>query len=192
MNDVTPFINAVDVGAVLVLLLGMMLGRSRRLSGEIGHLVSVVAAFAAGLLGYRPLCAWFSRWEQLGPRGAYALAFVAAIVAAALLMVIIRIGLMRVIQVVLTEPADRTLGGLVGLVRGAILVTAIFILMNLMPSAFLNRQFGEASLIGRWVRKLQPTVEERLPFLEKKTDQLMEDNIVLQEEEPAPRRRRSR
>lgn len=188
--DVTPLFNAVDVGAVVILILGILLGLSRRLSGEVAYLISVVVAFVVGLIAYRPLADWFLDLEPLGPRSAHALAFLAAVVAAGVLMILVRLGLARVIRVALSEQADRALGAIAGFVRSVVLVTVIFIVMNLVPSTFLNRQFGEASAIGRVVQEFMPAIEEKLPELEKKIPAAIDLDHGKEDEAPSRRRRR--
>ncbi|MDI6774615.1 MAG: CvpA family protein [Verrucomicrobiota bacterium] len=187
--DVMPLFNAVDIGAVVLLILGVLLGFSRRLSGELTCLISVVAAFVVGLFLCRPLTDWFLALERLGPQPARVLAFLAALVVAGVLMILARLGLARAIRVVFSEQADRLLGALAGLVRSLVLIAVIFIVANLVPSEFLNRQFGEASAIGRVVRKFMPAIEEKLPAIEERAQQIVE-SYGAEEDADTPSRRK--
>jgi membrane protein required for colicin V production len=188
--DVTPLFNAVDVGAVIALILGVFLGLVRRLSGELAHLISVVVAFVAGLLAFRPVAAWLAGYESLGPRTVQALAFVIIVVGAGVLMILLRLALLRAMRGMIGEEADRLLGGLAGLIRSIVVITVVFVLMNLVPSDFLNRQFGEASAIGRVVREFMPAIEEKLPEIEKKVPKMMELGSGEENDSSSSRRRR--
>jgi membrane protein required for colicin V production len=160
--DALPPPALVDVIAVALIALAALHGSFRGLSGELASLVATVAAFWFGVHGYQPVGAWMDAHSRLHGRPAFALAFATVIVAGVLIMLVLRWALKRIIRVVVEPTADRVCGTLAGGVRGALWVTALFILANLSPNTYLNRKLGEESLVGTLVMRALPHGRELL------------------------------
>ena len=158
--------NMIDILAIIVLLLGILLGFRRRLSGELAHLISMVVAFLVGFFSYQPLGQWLLENSRLGPRAAQAAVFVFTIILASLAMVLVRTLLKRILSVVLEEETDKMAGGVAGFVKSVLLILIIFLFMNMIPHAYLNRVFGEESAIGRGVLTWMPKIEEKMDSME--------------------------
>ena len=152
--------NLVDVIALFIVVIGIVQGCFRRLSGELSHLISVVAAFVAGMFAFRPLGIWLVEHTRLTEKSAHVTAFIAVIVASLVLMALIRILLRRIMRVIIEEQVDRTLGGFAGFLRASVFVLVVFVIMNMWPHEYLNRIFGEESMIGRTVKSCMPVLQE--------------------------------
>ena len=155
-------LNAVDILAFVVIAIGVWQGYRRRLSGELAGLISSAIALLAGVLLCRPLGDSLLANTRLGPEASRTVGFVLAVAVASLLMVLIRYVLKGVMQVVVEETTDKIVGCIAGAVRMTVIVLIGFVIMNLLPHEYLNRLFGEESLIGRGVLKSMPVVRERI------------------------------
>jgi uncharacterized membrane protein required for colicin V production len=70
--------------------------------------------------------------------------------------------LKKMITLVFAGGFDKSVGVLAGLLRMSVLVCIVFIIMNMVPVAFLNKHFGEESVVGRFMIRYVPTVEKTL------------------------------
>lgn len=167
-------LNIIDIAAIAIVALGIIQGYRRRLSGELAHLISVVAAFGIGLFFFRPVGNWFTEHTRLTDQGAHVVAFVATMLASVIVMAILRIALGRMMKVVIEPEVDRTGGAVAGFVRASVFVLIVFIIMNMWPHDFLNRIFGEESLIGTGVVKCMPALREAVEEQKEKVTELRE------------------
>lgn len=152
--------NIIDIAAIAIVILGIIQGYRRRLSGELAHLISVVAAFSIGVFFFRPVGSWFTDHTRLTDQGSHVVAFITTMLASLIVMTLLRIVLGRVMKVVIEPEVDRTAGAIAGFCRASVFVIIVFIIMNMWPHDYLNRVFGEESLIGGIVIKCMPTVQE--------------------------------
>jgi uncharacterized membrane protein required for colicin V production len=155
--------NLIDVIAVSLVCLLTIRGYLRGLAGELAQLLSLVIALAAGLFYYSPLAGWLEAHTRLTGSSARAAAFVAVLGAAVAILIVLRHLLARFMKVVFEERFNR-LGGLAaGFVRALALVMVVFLVMNLWPHPYLNRQFGEESVIGRFLIGRLPALRSETP-----------------------------
>lgn len=156
--------NIVDFVALIFIVIGAFIGYRRGLSGELAQLISMAAAFVLSLFLYHPLGSWLHENTQLydRPQLARALAYFATIVVATIAMVLLRFLLKRIMQVVIEREADKIGGVIAGLVRSIILVAIVLLLMNMWPHQYLNRLFGEESMLGTVVVRCMPSLHERV------------------------------
>ena len=153
--------SVVDICAFALLVLGILVGLRRGLSGEVANLLSLVVGFMAGVTAHRLFDAGWP--APAGRAGLHAVAgVVVALVAGTVAMALARFVCKRLIRIVIEEESDRVWGAVVGGLRSAIFVLAIFIVMNLLPNERANRWFGETSLIGQQVVRFMPCVEEKI------------------------------
>ncbi|NQT94380.1 MAG: CvpA family protein [Lentisphaerae bacterium] len=169
MEGFPPF-SIVDVVAVAVAAAVAVHGFFRRLSGEVAGLIGSVTALLMGLSLCRPLGAWLYEHTRLDEQPARAVAFLVTVIAALIVMVILRALLSKLMKLVFEPTTDRIGGIVAGFLRGTVYVILFFLLMNLWPHEYLNRVFGEESVIGTAVVEQIPFVRERikdLPLTEK-------------------------
>ena len=155
-----PSPSVVDVVALAVVAAGGLLGLFRGLSGELARLISTVAALLLGLRFYRPIGEWAVANTRLTGRPALAIGFIVTVLVVVVVTLLIRFATKRVLKVVVEGSAER-IGGLVaGLVSAAVAVFMCFVILNLVPSAYLNRKFGSESVVGTIVLKAMPHLQE--------------------------------
>jgi uncharacterized membrane protein required for colicin V production len=157
-----PYPNVVDLIAVLFIIFSIYHGSRRGLSGEIAQLVSVVVAFVVGMLGHRPVADWIDLNTRIHGSAAAALSFVTIVVIAGIVMICLRSLLRKIMKVVFEEPFDKVAGSVAGFVRSALFTLIVFIAVNLTPHEYLNRLFGEESVIGTLTLKMMPMLQEEL------------------------------
>jgi len=169
MENIPPP-SVIDIVALIIVALGMFQGFRRGLSGELARLISIVVAFALGLHFYHPFGLWLSAHTRLSEQPAHALAFITAIIAAIVTMILLRIVLKRVMTIVFEKKIDKMGGLLAGFVCSSVIVIIIFMIMIIVPNNYLNRQFGQNSVIGSVIIKYMPVLckeSEELPIAEK-------------------------
>lgn len=155
-----PAFNIPDIIALAVLAIGTFIGYRRRLSGEVGRLIGITAAFIVGLFIYAPIVGWLVGYTRLDYGASRIAGYLFTIIAAVAVMVVARVTLGNLIKVVIAEETDRILGLVAGFVRSAVFVLIIFLAMNLVPHDYLNAKFGQESFIGRIVIRLMPALDD--------------------------------
>jgi uncharacterized membrane protein required for colicin V production len=166
MRPILPPSNAADVLALAVLVYGGIRGCRRGLSRELAGLVSWAVTLGLGLRFHGRFGAWLANHSRVTGPAAWALAFVLAAAGVFLAMGLLRLLLRRVMRLFVEEKAERPGGALAGALRGTLLAAAIFIAMNMVPSQYLNRKFGEESVTGRILLALLPEIGRRREALE--------------------------
>ncbi|OQX58126.1 MAG: hypothetical protein B5M52_05995 [Helicobacteraceae bacterium 4484_230] len=157
-----PEFNLVDIIALALIAVGAVQGYFRGLSGEIARLVGTVLAFVAGISLHATVGKWILENTRLEDQAAHAVAFIATILLAFAVMIVLRLIVKRLIKVVFADGFDKSSGVIAGVLRMSIVVCIIFFGMNMIPHDYLNRTFGEESVIGRIVVKYVPMVRETL------------------------------
>ncbi len=155
-------LNPVDIAALILIGIGCIQGYFRGLSGELARLIGTVLAFMAGISLHDPVGEWILENTRLEDQSAHAVAFIATILLCIVIMLILRVVVKKMIKVVFAEKFDKTVGIFAGMLRMGVVVCIIFICMNLIPHEYLNRHFGEESVIGNFVVQYVPTIRDTL------------------------------
>lgn len=171
MDDaVTQGFNLVDVIFAVVLLLGVLRGYHRKLSGQIAGTVALVVGFLAGIQLFEPCDAFFLDRSRLSTEAAHAAAFITTLVLACLLMLLVRVILSRVMEFTFTPSFDHWGGAFAGLLRTVVFAVLFIVAMLMVPHDYVNRTFGEASAVGRAVRAVLPEARDALDGLRPRLD----------------------
>jgi uncharacterized membrane protein required for colicin V production len=160
MDNLSHF-NVVDLVALILILLGLIRGFMKGLSGELAGLLGAAAAFAGAWYFYTPLGHFLADQTRLSEPAATATAFVLALTGAYLAMRILRIVLRSLMEFSFKGKLEKIGGLLAGGIRMTVVVTALTLLMTLWPHEYLHRLFAEESAIGRFVfQQLGPVYEK--------------------------------
>lgn len=166
-----PLFNTVDIVIVALLLVGILRGTTRGLSGELASIISIAAAVFAGWYLYRPLGEYLSSTMEWSDLQADTLAFIIIIVAALILMMLVRRMLKAIMKFSFEGALERGGGALFGFVRYAVLMAALLVAIAVFGEGRLREQVVDESLIGRHaIAHLMPLYEEladRYPGLRK-------------------------
>jgi len=165
-----PVPNAIDVVALILILVGTLIGWRRGLSGELAHVISIIVAFILSISLHYPIGMWLGEHTRLSDDAGRTLAFVLTITFSMLAMAMVRFLIKNILKVVIEKEADK-LGGLIaGFVRSAVMIIMLFLIMNMWPHEYLNRKFGEESLIGSVVIRCMPSLQSAVGDLQEDSD----------------------
>ncbi len=153
--------NAVDIGAIVLVLLELWLGLRRGLAGTLFRLMSTLIILLAGLRLYQLFGRLLFQHTNLladNPEMTGALAFLLIILVLGVCFLVLRWLLRVLMTVVFNEKINRAGGGLVGALNGVALVFLIVYAAGLWPQAGMRRLFTQTSLVGQTVFRLCPRV----------------------------------
>ncbi|HBA84991.1 MAG TPA: hypothetical protein DCZ95_12925 [Verrucomicrobia bacterium] len=160
MNELPQF-NVVDLAVLGFLLLGLVMGIRRGLSGELAGLIGAGASVWAGWYYYQPASQYLVEKTRLTGQAAQGVAFLGLLVGAWILMILLRLVLRHVMEFAFKGKIERIGGGLAGLLKTGVIASAVLLLLGMWPHAFLHRLFAEDSLFGRIAgRNLMPVYDE--------------------------------
>ena len=179
--------NAVDLAALILVLLGTLQGLRRGLSGELASALSVVVAFFAGWKFYAPVGRLIAEHTNMSGMLSNFFAFALCLVAGLLVMYSIGLLLHTLLVFTFRGKIERIGGALCGTIRLLLITCAGIFLMGLLPSEFLQRHFAEESAVGRLLfAHLEPvreTITEKIPVLKPEPEAIPEDEDYPEDEE---------
>lgn len=155
-------------------------GTRHGLSGELAHLITLIALLAGFCFFYPQLTQSASdHWSVLPPEAVRVVVPLVLVLAAVLIFILVRALFKQMLKDKLGEAADKFIGGLAGAVRGTVLGLAVFSGISLIPNDTLYRMLSEKSSIGGWVCNtltpwLQPRIME-LPVLKDKVSERLDE-----------------
>ena len=190
--DNLSHLNVVDIAVLILILLGLIRGFVKGLSGELAGLLGATVAFAGAWYFYTPLGNFLTDKTRLSERATVAVAFVLVLIGAYLAMKILRLVLRHVMEFSFKGKIEKLGGMLAGGIRMTVVVIALVLLMTLWPHESLHRLFAEESAFGRFVfEKLGPVYEkmaEEYPALKipRKEEPFADESVIGEKtEEPA-------
>lgn len=170
----------IDILFAAFVLLFVFSGVKAGLSGELAHIVTLVALLAAVCFFYPQLTQLVSGcWSSLSAPAVQIIVPVVMLLVAVLLFVVVRMLFKQLLKDKLGEAADKIAGGLTGALRGALLGSAVLVGLSLIPNDSLYQTLSEKSSIGAWVcNTLTPWAQPRvmeLPVLKDKMGEKLND-----------------
>jgi uncharacterized membrane protein required for colicin V production len=147
------WIDALAIGAVVVLVI---LGFVRGCSGEIGRLVAVCAAAAVGYFGFVPVSrvVLTARLFNDNPYAGRLVAFILLFVVCIALWLALRRLLAEAIRLVLSQPYDAILGGIIGGIKAFVLVAVLCTFGLLNPNEAERARFQQDSVTAKQLAPL--------------------------------------
>ena len=161
MENLPPF-GLPDILAIAAVVFGVIQGIRRGLSGEVAGLVAVTAALVAGLVLYKQAGGWLMENTRLSETGSRAVAFLVTVLCSGAVMLALALLLRFLLRFAVDKHVDRAWGAVIGMVRSIIGILIFFIAVNLWPHPYLNRVFGEESLIGGFVVRFLPELRGKI------------------------------
>ncbi len=170
----------IDILFAALVLLFAFRGTKNGLSGELAHVVTLVALLAGVCFYYPRLTELASDYWRALPESAVRIAVpVVLVLAAVLLFVVVRALFKQLFKSKLGGPVDKIAGGLVGALRGILFGLAVLAGLSLIPNDSLYRALSEKSSIGAWVcNTLTPWAQSHagdLPVLKDKMSEQLDD-----------------
>jgi len=147
------WIDALALGAVLALV---VIGFVRGCSGELGRLAALGAAAAAGYFSFAPVsrAVLAARLFNANPAAGRLVAFILLFVVCIALWLGLRRLLAEGIRLVLIQPFDAILGGVIGGVKAFILVSVLCAFGLLNPNESARANFRKDSLTVKYLAPL--------------------------------------
>ena len=180
--------NAVDLAALMLVLLGTLQGLRRGLSGELASVFSVVVAFFAGWKFYAPVGRFIAERTNMSDPLSNAFAFALCLVAGLLVMYSIGLLLQMLFVFTFRGKIERIGGALCGTIRLLLITCAGIFLMGLLPSRFLQRHFAEESATGRLLfdhlAPVKESIVEKIPVLKDEAEDPAEAGLDAIEDLP--------
>jgi len=170
----------IDILFAVFVLFFAVSGMRHGFSGELAHVVTLIALLAGVCFFYPQLMELASEtWRTLPESAVRILVPVVLVLAAVLLFVVVRALFKQLLKDKLGETADKAAGGLVGALRGILFGLTVFAGLSLIPNESLYRMLSEKSSIGGWVcNTLTPWAQshmEDLPVLKDKMSDQLDD-----------------
>ena len=169
----------IDVLFVVFVIFFAVMGARHGLSGELAHVVTLIALLVGVGYFYPQLTRLASDcWRALPESAVRILVPVVLLLAAVLLFVLMRALLKQVFKN-MGETADKAAGATVGIFRGILLGLTVLAGFSLIPNETVYRAVSEKSAIGAWAcDHITPWAQSHagdLPVLKNKAADRFED-----------------
>jgi uncharacterized membrane protein required for colicin V production len=168
MVDIPAFNFADAIGAV-ILLVGILGGLKRGLSGELSRVVAIAVAVVAAWRFATPVADWAMDQFSLDRDRSYLVSFLAILLGASAVMWIIRLTLRNLMEFAFKGRIERLGGALAGLLRSSVVVAIIFLMLGFAPQPEIQRIIVEQSFFGRlaarYLRPVYDDLQQRAPQL---------------------------
>jgi membrane protein required for colicin V production len=153
---------ALDWVFVAVLAVSFLVGAWRGLVYEVLSVISWIAAFIVAQW-LAPEAAGWLPVDRAPEAGRYAMGFIVVFIAVVFAGALLAWLIKKLIEAVGLRPVDRTLGAAFGLVRGAILLMAVAVVVNMSParSAEWWTESKGAGVSLAALKGLKPVLPER-------------------------------
>jgi len=153
---------ALDWVFVAVLAVSFLVGAWRGLVYEVLSVISWIAAFIVAQWLAPDAAGWLPV-DRAPEAGRYAMGFIVVFIAVVFAGALLAWLIKKLIKAVGLRPVDRTLGAAFGLVRGAILLMAVAVVVNMSPARsavwWTESKGAEVSLAA--LKGLKPVLPER-------------------------------
>ncbi|HMO50300.1 MAG TPA: CvpA family protein [Kiritimatiellia bacterium] len=150
METLLSHLNIPDAAVVIVLVLGLLGGIRRGLSGELLRVVTIILAIIAGWKGADPGAAWLAARTDWEPTELRPIAFFGIIIAAYLVMGIFRVALRLFLDFSFKGVLEWLGGAVIGVLRAALFSVVVLLGASLMPSEPVQETLRQ-SASGQWV-----------------------------------------
>jgi len=150
MDTLQPFLNIPDISVFVLLILGILGGLRRGLSGELLRLITIIIAVIVGWKGTDRAAEWLAGRTNLSVEDLTAVAFFGLIIITYLIVSIIRHTLRLLLDFTFRGKIERIGGALLGLVRAMVFCAVVLLGATLIPSEPVQATM-QSSVTGRLV-----------------------------------------
>ncbi|MFH0908618.1 MAG: CvpA family protein [bacterium] len=182
--------NLVDGAAAVVVLVGILGGIRRGLSGELARFIAAAAALYVAWRFAQPMAAWVMDQHPMSYEKGYTVAFFAILLSAFAMTWLLRAVLRSIMLFAFKGNLERVGGALCGMARAAIVVVFLVLLVSLAPAGDLRARVVDESFIGpiicRHVRPMYDELRERTPELPLPGPGITNDEAITVTDEAMP------
>ncbi|MFA5094539.1 MAG: CvpA family protein [Candidatus Omnitrophota bacterium] len=156
LPEVFQRVNWVDVLTVILLLRTCYIGARTGLSVEIFRIIGVILGLYVAAKYYSPFGSRINAGLSLPQDLVDGFSFVLLVLLPMLSLKLVALGLTKIVKLSFADKIDKWGGFLAGLLRGALLLSLLFMLFNILNVDYLVRSVDERSLSGPYIRQLVP------------------------------------
>ncbi len=153
--------NVADGIALIVVLVELLLGLRRGLSGECGRCLATAIALTGGLRFYLPVAGLLTHKTHtaMSVAAAESLAFIMIVLCIGAFFLLLRLALRFLVTIKFNDGIDRPGGALAGILRGICFVIMLVFALGLWPNEAMREYLRVQSVVGRTIfRYADPVV----------------------------------
>ena len=158
MPEVFHRINWVDILVVILLFRTSYIGARTGLSEEIFRIIGILLGLFFSMKYYSALGSRINASIALPQELINGITFLVLILLSILSMKLVSLGLTKIVKLAFADKIDKWGGFIVGLSRGAMILSLLFMLFGIAQVDYLVKSVEERSLTGPYVEKIAPNV----------------------------------
>jgi uncharacterized membrane protein required for colicin V production len=149
-------VNWVDILTVILLLRTCYIGARTGLSEEVFRMVGVLLGLYVSMGFYSPFGSRINSGLSLPQDLVDGVSFLILILLSMLSLKLVAIGVTKVVKLAFADKINQWGGFVSGLLRGAILLSLLFMLFGILKVDYLVKSVEERSLTGPYIEKIAP------------------------------------
>jgi len=150
--------NWVDILVVILLFRTSYIGARTGLSEEIFRIIGILLGLFFSIKYYSALGTLLNTNVSLPQELVDGLTFFILILLCILTMKLVSLGLTKIVKLAFAETIDKWGGFVVGLFRGAMILSLLFMLFGIANVDYLVKSVEERSLSGPYIKQMAPNV----------------------------------
>lgn len=156
MSEVFQRLNWVDIFVVILLIRTSYIGARTGLSVELFKLIGILVGLYLAMRFYSNLGGWITSKIALPTELADGLSFLILIFASIISLKYVGVILSKVVKLTFAERFDKWGGFISGLLRGAVLLSLIFMFLGILQIDYFTKSIEERSLTGPYIKRITP------------------------------------
>ncbi len=156
MSEFFQRINWVDILVIILLIRTSYIGAHAGLSIEIFKIIGILVGLYLSIKYYSIIGALLTSKVALPPNVSESAAFLILILLSVLTLKLVELGLTMVVKLSFADKLNKWGGFIVGLVRGLVILSLIFMFFTLTQVDYLVKSVNEGSLSGPYIQKIAP------------------------------------
>lgn len=158
MPEVFHRINWIDILVVILLFRTSYIGARTGLSEEIFRIIGILLGLFFSMKYYSALGTLLNTNVSLPQDLVDSLTFFILILLSILTMKLVSLGLTKIVKLAFADNIDKWGGFIVGLFRGAVILSLLFMLFRIANVNYLVKSVEERSLSGPYIKQMAPNV----------------------------------
>ena len=158
MPEVFHRINWIDILVVILLFRTSYIGARTGLSEEIFRIIGILLGLFFSIKYYSALGSRINASIALPQELIDGITFLILILLSILTMKLVSLGLAKIVKLAFADKIDKWGGFIVGLFRGAVILSLLFTLFGILQVDYLVKSVEERSLTGPYIEKIASNV----------------------------------
>jgi uncharacterized membrane protein required for colicin V production len=158
LSEVFQKINWVDILVIILLIRTSYIGAHAGLSVEIFKIIGILTGLYLSIKYYSTIGALLTSKVVLPPNISESATFLILILLSILTLKLVELGLTGIVKLKFADKLNKWGGFAVGLVRGLVISSLIFIFFTLTQADYLVKSIDERSITGPYIGKIAPFI----------------------------------